>query len=187
MVGMVRITRLTYSAATRQWKLGYQTDGDETFQHLLAIIRELPSYSRVWAPAEKCWVISDLSIDQLVARWPTIDLRRMVADVRAGKSQQQEKRKTPPPPPPPPKRPRADIPRDLMVPVDVRDAFAVLHLLPSAPLEVVKAAYKALALLHHPDHHPGPEAHTRMVAINRAVDTAKTWAERQAKRKSGAA
>jgi hypothetical protein len=29
--------------------------------------------------------------------------------------------------------------------------FEVLHLLPSAPTEVVKAAFKALALLHHPD------------------------------------
>jgi len=29
--------------------------------------------------------------------------------------------------------------------------YDVLHLLPSAPFEVVKAAYKALALLHHPD------------------------------------
>lgn len=30
-------------------------------------------------------------------------------------------------------------------------AYAVLHLLPSAPPPVVKAAYRALARLHHPD------------------------------------
>jgi len=34
----------------------------------------------------------------------------------------------------------------------VSTPYEVLHLLPSAPREVVKAAYKALALLHHPDH-----------------------------------
>jgi hypothetical protein len=31
------------------------------------------------------------------------------------------------------------------------DHFATLHLLPSAPIQVVKAAYRALAKLHHPD------------------------------------
>jgi curved DNA-binding protein CbpA len=31
------------------------------------------------------------------------------------------------------------------------DPYVTLHLLPSAPPEVVKAAYKALAVLNHPD------------------------------------
>jgi hypothetical protein len=31
------------------------------------------------------------------------------------------------------------------------DPYVALHLLPSAPPEVVKAAYRALALKHHPD------------------------------------
>ncbi len=31
------------------------------------------------------------------------------------------------------------------------DPFVVLHLLPTAPPEVVRAAYKALSLKHHPD------------------------------------
>jgi hypothetical protein len=36
-------------------------------------------------------------------------------------------------------------------PRTVTDAFATLHLLPSAPPEVVRASYKALAQLVHPD------------------------------------
>ncbi len=32
------------------------------------------------------------------------------------------------------------------------DPYQTLHLLPSAPPEVVRAAYKALAMKHHPDH-----------------------------------
>lgn len=36
--------------------------------------------------------------------------------------------------------------------------FAVLHLLPSAPPEVIKAAYKALALITHPDRGGDAEA-----------------------------
>lgn len=46
-------------------------------------------------------------------------------------------------------------------------AYDVLHLKPDAPPEVIKAAQRALAQLHHPDH-GGDEA--RMKAINNAVD-----------------
>jgi hypothetical protein len=35
---------------------------------------------------------------------------------------------------------------------DVKKPLATLHLLPTAPIEVIKAAYKALCLLNHPDH-----------------------------------
>jgi hypothetical protein len=49
------------------------------------------------------------------------------------------------------------------------DPFKELFLLPSAPVEVVKAAYRALATLHHPDH--GGDAE-RMKAINAAYSEA---------------
>jgi hypothetical protein len=45
--------------------------------------------------------------------------------------------------------------------------FAELHLLSSAPPQVVAAAFKALALIHHPDVGGDPE---RMRAINAAKD-----------------
>ncbi len=38
------------------------------------------------------------------------------------------------------------------------DPYVTLHLLPSAPPEVVKAAYKALAMKHHPDKGGDTEA-----------------------------
>lgn len=38
------------------------------------------------------------------------------------------------------------------------DAFAVLHLLPSAPPEVIKASYRALSHLFHPDKASGDTA-----------------------------
>ncbi|HEY7182350.1 MAG TPA: J domain-containing protein [Blastocatellia bacterium] len=47
------------------------------------------------------------------------------------------------------------------------DAFRTLHLLDSAPPEVVRAAYKALALLHHPDAGGDQE---QMTAINLAYE-----------------
>ncbi|HXG65593.1 MAG TPA: hypothetical protein VNO70_10830 [Blastocatellia bacterium] len=47
-------------------------------------------------------------------------------------------------------------------------AYQTLHLLPSAPVEVVQAARKARAKLHHPDL--GGDAE-RMKAINHAANT----------------
>jgi DnaJ-domain-containing protein 1 len=47
-------------------------------------------------------------------------------------------------------------------------AFTALHLLPTAPLEVAKAAHKALALIHHPDRAGGDVQ--RMQRINAAFD-----------------
>jgi hypothetical protein len=46
--------------------------------------------------------------------------------------------------------------------------YKTLHLLPDAPPEVVKAAYKALARIYHPDLR-GDTA--KMVEINRAYET----------------
>ncbi len=59
----------------------------------------------------------------------------------------------PPPPPaqPPPSKWAAE--------------FATLHLLSTAPPQVIRAAYRALALIHHPDIGGDP---ARMVAINSA-------------------
>lgn len=45
------------------------------------------------------------------------------------------------------------------------DVFAALHLLPSAPPEVVRASYKALAQIHHPD---AGGTHEAMLKINEA-------------------
>jgi hypothetical protein len=45
--------------------------------------------------------------------------------------------------------------------------YAVLHLLPDAPHEVVKAAYRALAMKYHPDKPDGDDA--KMRELNDAV------------------
>lgn len=49
----------------------------------------------------------------------------------------------------------------------VQSHFQTLWLLDGAPLEVIRAAYKALALLHHPDRGGSHEA---MVRINTAFE-----------------
>jgi DnaJ-domain-containing protein 1 len=45
------------------------------------------------------------------------------------------------------------------------DPYSVLHLLPTAPPDLIKAAYRTLAQLHHPDH--GGDTRT-MQLINEA-------------------
>jgi hypothetical protein len=61
-------------------------------------------------------------------------------------------------PPPPPRPPRSKA----------LDPHATLWLLPGAPPELVRAAFKCLATLFHPDKPGGDEE--RMKAINRAYE-----------------
>jgi len=50
------------------------------------------------------------------------------------------------------------------------DDFATLYLLPSVPIELVKAAYRTLAKLHHPDMSNSPNATEKMKELNRAYE-----------------
>jgi hypothetical protein len=49
------------------------------------------------------------------------------------------------------------------------DHFAVLHLLPSAPIQVVRAAYRALAKLNHPDVHGDTATMRRLTEAHDAL------------------
>lgn len=53
------------------------------------------------------------------------------------------------------------------VPLENQTPHQVLHLLPTAPQAVIKAAYKALASLYHPDHGGDPDAFR---AVHRAYE-----------------
>ena len=48
------------------------------------------------------------------------------------------------------------------------DYYEVLHLHPSAPAEVIEAAYRRLVRIYHPDVNQSPEAHDLMVQLNLA-------------------
>jgi Flp pilus assembly protein TadB len=49
-----------------------------------------------------------------------------------------------------------------------QDYYAVLQVEPEASIEEVRAAYKRLALLHHPDRSRHPKANQRMQLLNEA-------------------
>ena len=64
-------------------------------------------------------------------------------------------------------------PRDPRPPFAADHHYAALHLLPSAPRELIDSAYRTLVKLNHPDRLPVPErdrGHRRMVEINGAYE-----------------
>lgn len=50
----------------------------------------------------------------------------------------------------------------------VTDPYKVLQVLPSAEQEVLRAAFRALALKYHPDHDSSSRAARRMIELNEA-------------------
>ncbi len=118
----------------------------------------VPVGCREWRPERRAWWVHALYaprvIDMMRAWWPDVEV------IRPGQRTSTEgaRRYWTPPPPPPPRR---------------DDPYQVLHLLPSAPVELVEAAGRTLAKLCHPDTKPEGEralATVQMQAINAAVD-----------------
>jgi len=105
---------------------------------------EIPIYARSYDPDEKAWTIKSAyaarAVDLLLRCFPDAQIER--PGTWPGSTPQ----------------PSATRP------------FAVLHLLPSAPPELIDAAYRTLARLHHPDVSGDPEA---MRALNDARDALK--------------
>jgi curved DNA-binding protein CbpA len=63
---------------------------------------------------------------------------------------------------------------------ETRDPYLILQLHPSALPELVEAAYRTLARLHHPDHSEAPDADAAMADLNWAYATLREPALRAA-------
>ncbi|HEY7527285.1 MAG TPA: DnaJ domain-containing protein [Candidatus Limnocylindria bacterium] len=63
---------------------------------------------------------------------------------------------------------------------ETRDAYLILQLHPSAVPELIEAAYRTLARLHHPDHSEAPDAGAAMADLNWAYATLREPALRAA-------
>ena len=109
-----------------------------------ALKAEIPRYARSYDADDKSWTVAApyaaLAIDLLRRRFPDARIERPGA--RPGTA-----------------------PQD-----GTARPFAVLHLLPSAPPELVEGAYKILAKLSHPDAGGSDEA---MRTLNEARDALK--------------
>ncbi len=102
----------------------------------------IPAAFRNYEPTKKTWLISDW---ECLDEW--IGELRSVYAVETVYDDEQPSRKPPP--------------------QSIASPFQTLYLLPNAPPEVVKASYKALAKIYHPDLRGSSE---KMIAINRAFE-----------------
>lgn len=113
----------------------------------------IPLHGRRWTPEGKFWWIEAAYVN-LAARLAEGYFE--VDHIDAPRAGQQRAYTAPPPPRP-------------LHP----DPYATLHLLSSAPPELIEAAARALAKLHHPDLKPAHEkarATATMARINRAAE-----------------
>jgi hypothetical protein len=113
----------------------------------------IPTGYRRYAPSEKIWLITgnlfvEEWLDELRSRF---DIEVEHVGERQNRQRRHEQKWQPPPPPQ----------QNLAAP------FQTLHLLPSAPPELVKSAYRTLAKIYHPDVRGDP---AKMVEINKAFD-----------------
>jgi hypothetical protein len=133
------------------FEIKLKSDDSDAFMAAIAALKNcVRPMDRAWRPATKSWCV-DASAEFEMGEWLALCQSNFNAEVTRAKEKQKERREGRAAPKPAP------------------DPFAALYLLPSAPVEVVKAAYRALATLHHPDH--GGDAE-RMKIINAAYSEA---------------
>jgi curved DNA-binding protein CbpA len=118
----------------------------DAFKLVLKALKRIIDFEyRQYDRGDKLWMVNEDGFEQMIL-WVNHCRLRIGAEVKW----QQE--------PPRSRRPQQQQPQI--------DPYGVLHLLPSAPPSVVKAAYRALATAHHPDKNGGDVV--AMQQINRA-------------------
>ncbi len=106
-----------------------------------------------WCPDAKCWAVPAWQRDTLASWLAYVFTRDAVT--WGGHEERGEYQR------------HQDAPRQASQVDRLDEAYRALHLLPTAPPEVVQAAQRALVKIHHPD---AGGTHEAAVAINRAVE-----------------
>jgi hypothetical protein len=124
----------------KQKKLFYCTFPSST-PFVAAIRRTFRNNERLFDTQKRRWVIKAKGLTRLVRigykYFDTVDLSRLPADM------QESFQKAKP-----------DESQGIEISDCSESPYTILHVLPTAPRCVISAAYKALALLVHPDHNP---------------------------------
>ncbi len=139
------MTKILLSLTGDQVSVKLKSSDRDAFAFLIEALKDaIPAYDRTYSPASREWFIH-ASARHSLELW--LDDAREVCGASVEWQPTKHER-----------------PRTASV---APDAFATLHLLPSAPPEVVRASYKALAMKHHPDKGGDTEA---MQKINEAYE-----------------
>lgn len=124
---------------------------------ILIFIKESDGY-RKYLPSRKAWHISEDLYQDLLREYAFLVVEEPIWDNINYGFDEPFKRTSP--------QARPSIPEE------VQDAYNTLLILPSAPIELVKAAQRILAKQYHPDVGGSHEA---MKRINLAADTVANW------------
>ncbi len=152
-----------------RYLLRWHTADPELWPELLRDFRAcFPRHGdAVWRTAGKCWSVPRKHrrrLERWLDTWFKGDALRM-EDADAGDLDADDE--------PPPKT-RRRLPATPAGPAPLAAAYACLHLLPTAPPELVRHAHRLAAGAHHPDR--GGTA-ARMATINAAIETIRAHQE----------
>jgi DnaJ-domain-containing protein 1 len=127
------------------YRLSIKCAERDVFTELIDELKMIDPDLRQWQPSSRSWIIFD---DDEALVW--LAWAKNVHEAQIKHGEPSGRRESVPP------RKAANCPQT---------AHAALHLTPDAPPELIKAAYRCLATLHHPDK--GGDT-TRMQLINAA-------------------
>ncbi len=134
------MTTIIVSRVTSGYSLTFRGGN---FSPCVSTLKEfIHAYSRSYEPTTRKWFINEDAYAQLF-QW--LDYAHAELGARVEWQTPNQRKDQPPPPRPKPV-----------------DPYTALHLLPSAPAELVKAAYRTLAQIHHPDRGGDTEAMQRI-------------------------
>jgi hypothetical protein len=140
------MTKILLSLTGDQVSIKLKSSDRDAFAFLIESLKDaIPAYDRTYSPASREWFIHASARADLEL-WLD-DAREVCGASVEWQPTKHERTYTPQPP---------------------TSAYTTLHLLPSAPPEVVRASYKALAQLVHPDK-PGGDTEA-MRKINEAYE-----------------
>ena len=103
----------------------YAVKCDYNAELVAALKQNIPSRKRKWCPDIRQWWFRDEVMESVL-----VLLERYCSNVRHSNGRAYG---------------------NASIPLDRAAAYRTLHLLPSAPEDLVKAAYRTLSKLHHPD------------------------------------
>jgi hypothetical protein len=156
---------------TRWWTVHLTTSDLAAFEAVVARIKALALERRKYIDRSRGWLVDDEGLHILARGWPAMGAAwhdaRLYGEGRAGSDPARERdsgRQS--------QSQRRQSASSPAIPTEVEEAFATMHLLPTAPAEVMQVVYRVLARTVHPDAGGSTAAMTK---LNQAYESAREW------------